>query len=61
MTRPTSGRVFVSGREKSRLPERFLTTALADDPQAVLTRERLSALISAYNIERGWTHDGHIP
>ena len=43
------------------LPERFLTTALADDDQAVLTRKRLAALVSAYNVERGWTPDGQIP
>ena len=43
------------------LPERFLTTALADDDKAVLSRERLAALVSAYNVERGWTPDGQIP
>jgi aldehyde:ferredoxin oxidoreductase len=43
------------------LPERFLTTALADDEQAVLSRERLEALVTAYNVERGWAPDGQIP
>ena len=43
------------------LPERFLSTALADDDQAVLTRKRLDSLVSAYNVERGWSPDGQIP
>src|SRR3954454_1505643 len=34
------------------LPKRLLDRALADDPRAVLSSERLSAAIAAYNAER---------
>lgn len=34
------------------LPERFLTTALPNDPDAVLTRERLDALVAEYHRQR---------
>ena len=43
------------------LPARFLTTALGDDRRAVLSRKRLESLVSAYNVERGWSPDGQIP
>jgi aldehyde:ferredoxin oxidoreductase len=43
------------------LPERMLSTALADDPQARLPGERLSALIRSYNLHRGWREDGRLP
>ncbi|MFO0905459.1 MAG: aldehyde ferredoxin oxidoreductase C-terminal domain-containing protein [Pirellulales bacterium] len=41
------------------LPARFLDQPLADDPQAVLTRDQLQAAIVAYNRLRGWTDDGY--
>jgi aldehyde:ferredoxin oxidoreductase len=34
------------------LPERFLTTPLSSDPDAVLTRERLDALVAEYHRQR---------
>jgi aldehyde:ferredoxin oxidoreductase len=43
------------------LPDRMLSTALADDPQARLPRERLATLIRAYNLHRGWTAEGRLP
>jgi aldehyde:ferredoxin oxidoreductase len=47
--------------EEDTLPERFLSTALTDDPQARLPRERLMALVRAYNRHRGWTEEGWVP
>ncbi len=44
--------------EEDILPERFLDRPLADDPQALLPRERLQSLITAYNTARGWTPEG---
>ena len=41
-------------REEDTLPERFLTTPLASDPAAVLTRERLDELVEEYHRQRGW-------
>jgi len=35
------------------LPDRFLTTALASDPSALLTRETLNALVAEYHYQRG--------
>jgi aldehyde:ferredoxin oxidoreductase len=40
--------------EEDTLPERFLNTPLPDDPAAVLTGERLSALVAEYHRQRGW-------
>ena len=40
------------------LPERMLTQALPDDARASLSSKRLSALVKAYNIARGWTEEG---
>jgi len=42
------------------LPERFLSTALQDDAEARLTTERLSSLVRAYNLQRGWSEEGWI-
>lgn len=44
------------------LPRRFLTTALpaGSAPGATLTKERLDAMIAAYNTARGWTPDGWV-
>ena len=36
------------------LPDRFLDTPLADDPEAVLTRVRLQELVAEYHRQRGW-------
>jgi len=46
--------------DEDRLPERFLTTPLADDAEARLPRERLTQLIRAYNLARGWSPEGWI-
>jgi aldehyde:ferredoxin oxidoreductase len=43
------------------LPPRMLAQPLADDAAAQLTAAQLSAAISAYNLCRGWTADGHLP
>ncbi len=40
------------------LPERMLTQALPDDARAALSAERLSSLVRAYNVARGWTEEG---
>jgi aldehyde:ferredoxin oxidoreductase len=42
------------------LPDRFLGSPLADDPDAFLSREQLQAAILAYNRARGWTDDGYL-
>jgi aldehyde:ferredoxin oxidoreductase len=36
------------------LPERFLNSPLPNDPEAVLTRERLQELVAEYHRQRGW-------
>ena len=36
------------------LPDRFLETALDGDEDAVLSRERLNALVGEYRRQRGW-------
>jgi aldehyde:ferredoxin oxidoreductase len=46
--------------EEDTLPERFLSEALPDDPEARLPRERLAALVEAYNRQRGWMPDGRV-
>jgi aldehyde:ferredoxin oxidoreductase len=45
------------------LPRRFLSEGLpaGTAPGAVLTAERLRAMIRAYNLARGWTADGWVP
>jgi aldehyde:ferredoxin oxidoreductase len=43
------------------LPARMLNQPLADDAAARLPRERLAALIAAYNTARGWTAEGWLP
>jgi aldehyde:ferredoxin oxidoreductase len=40
--------------EEDTLPERFLGAPLASDPAALLTRERLQALVVEYHRQRGW-------
>ncbi|MBI3468484.1 MAG: aldehyde ferredoxin oxidoreductase family protein [Planctomycetes bacterium] len=46
--------------EEDRLPDRFLDTALATDPSAILPKERLRDLIRRYNLQRGWTAEGWV-
>ncbi|HXD75053.1 MAG TPA: aldehyde ferredoxin oxidoreductase family protein [Vicinamibacterales bacterium] len=41
-------------REEDTLPARFLQKALDGDAAAVLSRERLDALVSEYHRQRGW-------
>ena len=43
------------------LPDRFLAEALATGPTrgARLPRARLASMIRSYNLERGWSEDGH--
>jgi aldehyde:ferredoxin oxidoreductase len=43
------------------LPPRLLDRALADDPDALLSREALHAAVAAYNTGRDWTKAGVIP
>jgi aldehyde:ferredoxin oxidoreductase len=40
--------------DEDTLPDRFLEEALPNDPAAVLTRERLQALVAEYHRQRGW-------
>jgi aldehyde:ferredoxin oxidoreductase len=40
------------------LPDRILNQPLPDDTKAQLSPARLTALVEAYNLERGWTTDG---
>jgi aldehyde:ferredoxin oxidoreductase len=60
----TAGRIVHAKREFNRLagwtleedtlPERFLQSAPDSDPEAVLSRERLSSLVDEYHRQRGW-------
>jgi aldehyde:ferredoxin oxidoreductase len=45
------------------LPRRFLSEGLPDGsaPGATLPAERLRAMVTAYNLARGWTADGWVP
>jgi len=47
--------------EEDTLPDRILRQALPDDPRARLTPERLTGLVRAYNLARGWTAEGWLP
>lgn len=40
------------------LPQRMLQVAIPEDARAQLSAERLSSLVRAYNLARGWTEDG---
>jgi aldehyde:ferredoxin oxidoreductase len=40
--------------EEDTLPERFLSTPLPNDPEAVLSRDHLQALVVEYHRQRGW-------
>jgi aldehyde:ferredoxin oxidoreductase len=35
-------------------PERFFNSPLPNDPEAMLTRERLQELVTEYHRHRGW-------
>jgi aldehyde:ferredoxin oxidoreductase len=41
--------------EEDTLPERFLSTPLRGDPDAVLTNNSLQELVAEYYRQRGWT------
>ncbi len=43
--------------DEDTLPQRFLGTALPDDPRAVLSATRLDELVAEYNRQRGWAGD----
>jgi aldehyde:ferredoxin oxidoreductase len=43
------------------LPSRLLSEALPEDARSQLSPERLSALIGAYNVARGWSVEGWLP
>ena len=43
------------------LPERMLQQALPDDARAQLSPARLTALVRAYNLARGWSPEGWLP
>jgi aldehyde:ferredoxin oxidoreductase len=43
------------------LPDRLLSDALPEDARAQLSRERLAALVTAYNQARGWSAEGWLP
>jgi len=43
------------------LPKRMLQTALPEDARSHLTSERLTSLIKAYHLARGWSEDGWLP
>jgi aldehyde:ferredoxin oxidoreductase len=43
------------------LPDRLLCDALPEDARAQLSRERLAALVAAYNQTRGWSAEGWLP
>jgi aldehyde:ferredoxin oxidoreductase len=40
--------------DEDTLPERFLNTPLPNDPEALLSRERLRSLVAEYHRQRGW-------
>ena len=43
------------------LPPRLLKVPIPEDAEAQLSPERLSALVKAYNIARGWSAEGWVP
>jgi aldehyde:ferredoxin oxidoreductase len=40
--------------QEDTLPDRFLDTSPKDDPEAVLSREKLRMLVNEYHRQRGW-------
>jgi aldehyde:ferredoxin oxidoreductase len=71
--RATAGRIVTAKKrfnirqgwtpEEDRLPDRFMEDSLPNEAtgSSVLSRDKLAALITAYNQARGWTPDGWIP
>ncbi|MBS0205359.1 MAG: aldehyde:ferredoxin oxidoreductase [Planctomycetes bacterium] len=47
--------------QEDTLPDRMLRQALPEDARAELSPERLSALVKAYNLGRGWSPEGWLP
>ena len=47
--------------EEDWLPQRLLQDAIPEDARAQLSPERLTALVKAYNLARGWGEDGWLP
>ena len=47
--------------EEDWLPQRLLQDAIPEDSRAQLSPERLTALVKAYNLARGWGEDGWLP
>ena len=45
--------------EEDTLPDRLLRQPIPEDARAQLSPERLQALVTAYNVARGWTPDGY--
>jgi aldehyde:ferredoxin oxidoreductase len=46
--------------EEDTLPARFLDRPLPGDDRALLTEQRLRAMVSAYNVHRDWSPEGWI-
>ena len=46
--------------EEDTLPARFLEESVPEDDRATLSRHRLTDLVKAYNVTRGWTEQGWI-
>ena len=69
--RQTAGRIVTAKKrfnilagwtpQEDTLPERMLENSLPDDAQAQLSPARLTALVRAYNIARGWSPEGWLP
>ena len=47
--------------EEDWLPQRMLRDAIPEDARSQLSPERLTALVRAYNLARGWSEDGWLP
>ena len=47
--------------EEDWLPQRLLQDAIPEDARAQLSPQRLTALVKAYNLARGWGEDGWLP
>ncbi len=46
--------------EEDRLPARFLSEPLGDDPRAELSAQQLGEMVRAYNLARGWSPEGWV-
>jgi aldehyde:ferredoxin oxidoreductase len=47
--------------QEDALPERLVQETTPEDARAHLSQERLSSLITAYNLARGWSAEGWVP